>query len=279
MTAPILSIVIANYNYGRFIEAAIRSVVEQAGFDSCELIVVDGGSTDNSVDVIRKFADQLSWWCSEKDKGQSDAFNKGFSHARGKYGCWLNADDVLMPRALNVIINYLTHHPECQWLAGSTVFVNENLSVWKCSRSVKVWRFLGRFAPAAPVNGPSSVFWLPNLCQVGGFDVNAHYTMDVDLWRRFWQKQIKLHFVDDYLWGFRLHEDSKTSSTITEHRVKSSAIIEEGDRINVRYGVTRQVRKVSEFINRFQRFISGRYLWSYIDTRKYKGFSYKEVRD
>lgn len=279
MNKPLLSVVIANYNYGRFLEAAIQSVVSQNTDDQVEVIICDAASTDNSVEVIRKYADKIAWWCSEKDKGQSDAFNKGFSHAKGRYGCWLNADDVLMPGAIKVIINYLTRHPECEWLAGSTVFTDSNLRVWKCSRCVRVWPFLGRFAPAAPVNGPSSIFLLSNLFRMGGFDINAHYTMDVDLWRRFWQWGIKLHFIDDYLWGFRLHEESKTSSTITEHRVKDSVIAEEGDKINVRYGVTRHARKIADLINRFQRLISGRYLWSYLDTRKYKGFSYMEVLD
>ena len=138
MIYPILSIVIVNYNYGRFLEAAIESVLSQGMDEKVELIIVDGGSTDNSVEIIKKYAGEtisrvernveickcaneatansqlvggglshfhtstllhsrISWWCSEKDKGQSDAFNKGFAHARGKYLTWVNADDI-MPR-------------------------------------------------------------------------------------------------------------------------------------------------------------------------------------
>ena len=271
-----LSIVIANYNYGHFLEVAVRSVVNQERFDECELIVVDGGSSDNSVDIIRKYTDKITWWCSEKDKGQSDAFNKGFAHARGRFGFWLNADDVLMPGAIKAILEYLDSHPKCEWLAGCTVYGDAELNVWRCSRCVKAWPFLGRFAPASPVNGPSSVFLLDNLRSVGGFDVDAHYVMDVDLWRRFWQKGICLHTIKRYLWCFRLHEQSKTASTITEHRVKNRTT-DEADRINLRYGATKRIRKMSEWINRFQRLVSGAYLRSYIDSRKYKGRSYKEI--
>jgi len=83
MSVPLLSIVIANYNYGRFLESAILSVVSQELADKVELIVCDGGSTDDSVEIIKKYSGQISWWVSEKDNGQSDAFNKGFAHARG----------------------------------------------------------------------------------------------------------------------------------------------------------------------------------------------------
>ena len=97
--APFFSIVIVNYNYGRFLEAAILSILNQSCVDY-ELIVVDGGSTDNSVDIIRKYKNSISWWCSEKDNGQSHAFNKGFAHANGRFLTWLNADDLLMPGTL-----------------------------------------------------------------------------------------------------------------------------------------------------------------------------------
>ena len=273
---PVLSIVIANYNYGRFLREAIESIVSQFSDERVELIVCDGGSSDNSVEIIEQFSHKLSWWVSESDKGQSDAFNKGFSHARGKYGFWLNADDVLMPGAISSILGYLESHPQCEWLAGSTVYGDADLNIWRCSRCVKVWPFLGKYSPASPVNGPSSIFLLKNFREVGGFDVDAHYVMDVDLWRRFWQRGIRLHFIKKYLWCFRLHEQSKTASTITEHRVKNRTT-DEADRINLRYGATKRVRKISEWINRFQRLISGAYLHSYIDTKKYKGRNYSEI--
>ena len=134
MNKPLLSIVIANYNYGRFLETAIKSVVEQDGFDKCELIIVDGGSTDNSVEIIKKYEDKITWWVSEKDKGQSDAFNKGFAHANGKLGCWVNADDLLLPGTIKSVIGYISTHNECEWISGGMVFLDSE-EKWNFARS------------------------------------------------------------------------------------------------------------------------------------------------
>ena len=110
---PILSIVIANYNYGRFLEDAIQSVVAQGMGDWIELIICDGGSTDNSVEVIKKYSDKIAWWVSEKDGGQSAAFNKGFAHAHGRFLTWLNADDVMMPGTIDAFVKAVDEHPGC----------------------------------------------------------------------------------------------------------------------------------------------------------------------
>ena len=117
MNSPLLSIVIANYNYGRFLEEAIQSVLSQS-CDDYELIIVDGGSTDNSVEIIKKYEDKIAWWVSEKDNGQSDAFNKGFAQAKGKFGCWLNADDILMPNAIRAVVEYIKKHPKAEWVCS-----------------------------------------------------------------------------------------------------------------------------------------------------------------
>ena len=118
MGMPFLSVVIANYNYGRFIESAIRSVFEQDCFENCELIVVDGKSTDDSVSVIRRYADKLAWWCSEEDNGQSAAFNKGFRHAKGRFLTRLNADDIMMPNAVKKLRDAAASNPNGNNMAG-----------------------------------------------------------------------------------------------------------------------------------------------------------------
>ena len=276
--SPLLSIVIANYNYGHFLETAIRSVVDQEGFAQCELIVVDGGSTDNSVEIIKKYADKISWWCSEKDKGQSDAFNKGFAHARGKYGCWLNADDMLMPNALCAIIRYVVNYPRAEWVGGSSVFVDSGLNVMWCSRCVHAIGFHERYIPSYSVNGPSSFFLIENLWRVGGFDLELRYTMDIDLWRKFISIGVRLLHVKEYIWCFRIHEESKTSHRFTTGK-SNSEFAKECYNCNMRYGITPFRNRLGSFCNRLLRLLSGAYLFSYYDTIRYRGHPISRITD
>ena len=139
MNKPLLSIVIANYNYGRFLEEAIQSVAHQEGVEKVELIICDAASTDNSVEIIKKYASGLppntsyydwaashptsliphpliTWWCSEKDNGQSEAFNKGFSHAKGEWLTWLNADEIYADGVLSALFSLIARKKKAQWI-------------------------------------------------------------------------------------------------------------------------------------------------------------------
>ena len=209
---PLLSIVIANYNYGRFLEDAIQSVVTQEANDQVELIICDGGSTDNSVEVIKKYSDKIAWWVSEKDGGQSEAFNKGFAHARGRFLTWLNADDVMMPGTLAAFTRAVTEHPKCEWFVGGVMWLNKNLQVIKCGKGRSFSRARAECGVVS-VWGPSSFFSRELYEHAGRVDERFFYKMDTDLWRRFYYKcgAIYLPFVD-YAWGLRLHEEAKMSA-------------------------------------------------------------------
>jgi GT2 family glycosyltransferase len=269
MPSPLFSIVIANYNHGRFLEEAIGSVLSQDCHDR-ELIVVDGGSTDNSVEIIRRHATALQWWCSEPDKGQSDAFNKGFAHAQGRFGCWLNADDIMMPGALSAVRAYVERHPGTEWIGGSTVFCDQDLKVLWCSRCMRLAPRIHAWLPLAAVNGPSSFFLLHNLHKVGGFDVGLKYVMDTDLWRKFINAGIPLRHVKAYLWAFRVHGGSKTSRRFAGRAIP--AMSRESAAMLRRHGIeNRWRRKAGACVMRAFRLCSAVYLRSYIDTVRYRG--------
>lgn len=214
----LLSIVIANYNYGRFLEEAIQSVLAQSRQD-VELIVVDGGSTDNSVAIIKKYADQLAYWVSEPDKGQSDAFNKGFAKAEGKYLTWLNADDVLVPGALENVIAAFRKHPECEWFTANSFRFLQDGSVMEVIWGPHVFpAFLQRKNSPVVAFGPSTFFSKNLFDRLGGIDERFHLSMDTELWIRFISNGIRQRRINAFVWGFRMHKDSKTAE-FGDHRV------------------------------------------------------------
>lgn len=117
---PRITIVIPNYNYGEFLEASILSVLLQ-GYPNLELIVLDGGSTDNSLEIIKKYEPWITYWESEKDGGQTNAINKGLDLSTGQWFNWLNSDDILMPNALFNLIKISRLVPEAKWISGGRV--------------------------------------------------------------------------------------------------------------------------------------------------------------
>ncbi len=115
---PLVSIVTPSYNQARFLEATMRSVLEQE-YPHIEYLVVDGASADGSVEIIRRYADRLTWWVSEKDSGQSEAINKGFQKAHGEFVGWLNSDDLYLPGAVSAAIQVFQAHPEAGLVYGN----------------------------------------------------------------------------------------------------------------------------------------------------------------
>ena len=124
----LISIVTPSYNQDRYIEETIRSVLLQ-DYPQIEYTIVDGGSTDNTVSIIRKYEDQLSWWVSEKDQGQTDAINKGFARAKGDILAWINSDDTYEPGVFTAAVKYFREHPNVGMIYGDCNYINESGSV------------------------------------------------------------------------------------------------------------------------------------------------------
>lgn len=209
---PFFSIVIANYNYGGMIGCAIESVLNQ-DCDDYELIIIDGGSSDNSVNVVKQYESRIAYWISEPDSGQSNAFNKGFSKAKGRYISWLNADDILLPGALREVKRALTMHPECDWATGNMLrFHNDTGKIiefpWGPHFLPKWLQGKGR---VVAVFGPTTFWSKKSYVELGPIDEQLHYVMDTDYWYRLnlsGYKQIRVSYP---CWGFRMHEESKTA--------------------------------------------------------------------
>lgn len=234
---PVLSVVIANYNYGCFIKDAIRSVIDQ-NCNDVELIVIDGGSSDNSVDVIRQYENKIAYWISEKDKGQSDAFNKGFSHARGQFLTWLNADDVMLPGSLAAIVDAIKKYPLEKWFCADTLYADKGMNITLAGLRLPNWLpRLMQIPSWARITAPSTIFSKELFEAAGGFDENLHYVMDTDLWIKFSKIYGSVRYIKTYAWCFRLHENSKTTDSVLTHK-RNALFAKERELIRTRQGIT-----------------------------------------
>ena len=211
---PKISIVTPSFNQGAFIEETILSVLNQ-NYPNLEYIIIDGGSNDNSLEIIKKYEDKLTYWISETDSGQSQAINKGFAKCTGEIISWLNSDDVLVDNSLHKIANYFNEH-NIQILVGGSQHWEPNTKQFiKHSTNPKTYLDLLRYNETICLAQPS-VFYTRNLLlSCGGYlNEKLHYTLDLDLWFRFGIFQginEKIYFLDEPISLMRIQINQKTT--------------------------------------------------------------------
>ena len=211
---PRVSIVTPSYNQGQFIEETIRSVLLQ-GYPNLEYIIIDGRSTDNSVDIIHKYEQWLAYWVSEKDHGQGNAINKGFRKASGEIMAWLNSDDLYAKDCLNRIALHLDPSRP-QLLCGASGFVDSsgNILPQVVSKHFSHEDILKR--PWLTLSQPS-VFWTRKLWElVGPLDESLYFTMDYELWLRMLSKvkDKDIIYLNNIILSYeRRHDQQKTNSS------------------------------------------------------------------
>ena len=217
---PRISIVTPSYNQGQYLERTIISVLEQ-DYPDLEYVIIDGCSTDNSVETIKGYEESLTYWVSEPDCGQSDALNKGFAKCSGQVLGWLCSDDTLEPGALLRVGAFFRDHPEADVVHGDANLIDENDAIIDQVKGVK---FSKRALMYGSINLPqSSILWLRQLhARVGELDIDLNYAMDTDLWIRFVQAGARFVYLPGCLSNQRLHSGSKlvkeTGATTTAGR-------------------------------------------------------------
>lgn len=208
---PKISIVTPSFNQGHFIEETIRSILLQ-NYPNLEYIIIDGGSTDNTVETLKKYDQWITFWLSEGDKGQSDAINKGISKASGELFNWLNSDDYYLPEALKKVAEYFLKNKDIEIVTGKEyLMLNDEFTLTKGS-TVKDSQEETIFH--AHIDQPPSFFKTKSVREVGGVSDNLHFLMDAELWLKYllMYEQKTILKVDDVFNVFRLHETSKTIS-------------------------------------------------------------------
>lgn len=214
MNWPKISIVTPSYNQGKYIEQTILSVINQ-NYPNLEYIVIDGGSTDETISIIRKYEKFISYWVSEKDDGQSHAINKGLEKCTGDIFNWLNSDDWYEPDALYIVAKEFMKDDSVLFVSGYENHVFEN-----GEKVVHNGTYLNddllETIERCELTQPSTFFKLSSIRKIGGVSNQLHYIMDGEMWVRLMLIYGQKGFIklDKVLVNFRLHENSKTVSNL-----------------------------------------------------------------
>lgn len=210
---PLVSIVTPSYNQQKYLEDSILSVLNQ-DYQNLEYFVIDGGSTDGSLEIIRKYNDKLAGWVSEPDQGQTDAINKGFHRSQGEIMAWLNSDDLYHPGAVRSAVEFLQTNPEIGLVYGDTDLIDgSGRKIGRFNAQQTSYQRLMRGGVYIP---QPAAFWRRELWERSGpLDPSYYFAMDYDLWVRF-AKISPIHYTPQLWASFRIHGDGKT--TVSDDR-------------------------------------------------------------
>jgi glycosyltransferase involved in cell wall biosynthesis len=249
MSKPLFSCVIPVKGERPFFGEAVDSLKAQGLGDNLEIIVQDA-------DV-------------EPDAGQSDALNKGFAKAKGEWLFWLNADDVLLPGALKKVLDRINRIDRINWIAGDTVYLDEK-GIVKDVRTDAKWRSWFGKRLSVWTGGPSAFFRRELWEKRGGFAAGLKYAMDIDLWTRWARAGERFVGIGDYVWGFRMHDESKTGSgRFAAEQAKELAAID------ARYGVA--TMGFWRNVTRMASVLDGSWAKRRLDTGRLNGRYWREV--
>jgi len=210
---PKISIITPSYNQGDFLEETILSVITQ-GYPNLEYVVIDGGSNDNSIEIIKKYEEKLTYWVSEKDNGQSSAINKGFKKLTGDIFNWLNSDDFLEKGSLFEIAKQFINNTKLDVAAFDFNEVNENSEFTAYKKGTEILTPIEKsIGHIRPLIQPATFFKMDKIRSIFPLQESLHYTMDFEMWARFILKYQNFTFIklDDPIVNFRIHNSSKTN--------------------------------------------------------------------
>lgn len=210
---PVISVVIPSYNYARYLTDCLESILSQ-GYPELELIVLDGGSTDGTVDILRRYRDRIAFWRSAPDGGNYAAIEEGLNRASGDILTWLNADDMFHPGALNLIARVFAANPEVEWLTGRPNSFDEG------GRQKHLLSFLpmnsrAKYLANEELIQQEGTFWRRALWLRSGAFIDRSLTLaaDLELWARFF-RSARLFTVDALVAGFRDHPQQKSKDKV-----------------------------------------------------------------
>ena len=218
---PLVSIITPSFNQARFLEDTVLSVINQ-DYANIEYLVVDGASTDGSLDIIRKYENSIDWWISEKDMGQADAINKGFQRARGEFIAWLNSDDMYARGAVKKAVEALMRDEKLGMVFSNVFSIDADNEVFNTMR-------YGEYSladlMAFNIIGQPGVFMRRSVLEKAGYmDLNYQYLLDHQLWLRM-AEAAPIRYIDDYFAAARFHAQAKNVAMAAEFGREAFAIV------------------------------------------------------
>ena len=263
MNWPRITVVTPSFNQAQFLELTMRSVIGQ-NYPNLEYFIIDGGSTDGSVELIRKYAAHLDYWVSEKDDGQSDAIARGFDRASGELLGWLNSDDVYFPGALHAIGRACRERPGASIYAGGTAIgADGDGGIKKCSVPPHPRFWFPRMGLMS--FGQQASFYSREVYRrIGGLSRHLYMRMDADLWRRLYEADPRAEVISEMVGFIRFHEATKSSTA------RDRWIAERDDWLH-HVGVSKARRFVFHQLHRCLRLFDGSLVESAKHTLRYRG--------
>ncbi len=218
----LVSIITPSYNQAKYLEQTITSVLSQ-DYPRIEYILIDGASTDGSVEIIKKYQDKFAYWVSEKDKGQAEAINKGFAKATGEIVAWLNSDDVYLAGAVSSAVKIFEENPDVVLVYGNMLAVDEH---GKTFNTLKYQQLTLKDLLCFQIIGQPAVFMRRSALQkTNGLDLNFHFLLDHHLWIQIAQQGRILH-VDQTWAAARYHAEAKNRAQAQEFGREAFRILE-----------------------------------------------------
>ncbi|GEO11239.1 glycosyltransferase family 2 protein [Segetibacter aerophilus] len=267
-----ISVITPSFNQGKYIEETILSVINQ-GYSNLEYIIIDGGSTDNTIEIIKKYENKISYWVSEKDSGQSEAINKGFKIATGDILCWLNSDDIFLSNALNIVSSFFINNKEYQVVNGYLVIIDQFSNILDNLVTLRQKEWYARRG-VYYVSQPS-MFWRKEVLQKVGFLRNDFQaSMDREFLIRIFQNNIRIGQIKKLLAGFRVHDTSKSAAGWeNKDYIRDLAMIKEihGNQ----YGG--EPLLFYKLVYGLEKFLRGIYLKNWIFCFRWKGYPVEKI--
>lgn len=267
---PKITIVTPSYNQGDFLEETILSILNQE-YPNLEYIICDGGSTDQSVDIIKKYESKITWWCSEKDRGQTDAINKGMQRATGDIVGWINSDDVMFANSLFVIADFYMHHPKCEFANGVVADIDKEGIVKKFTHIIMSKFFMKHGCYNICQQG---MFWKRELFdRIGFLDDTFHAKMDVEWLIRNYEANTKVMLLNKPVAAIRVYEGTKTA-------IGGDIWKKDAEKIKERYNGKYSPNRHSSWALLFYlwKFVKGCYIKNWLYNKRYKGCNYQNIR-